>query len=98
MEEKGDVPEKDEVRPDSVSKNNVSPEAKFKAGLVKDVLDNGGVAHVYFSHTPPGEDKHLYDFNTHVYEDLGLVYWHAEDEDHWAYTGDVEMVERHYKD
>lgn len=99
MREKGDIPDRDEVEPENTDNSLVPDEAKHRAQHVKEVLDNGGQAHVYFAHTDGhGEDRHLYSFFTHVFPEHGLVYWHAEDEDHWGYAGEITLVERHYED
>lgn len=98
MKEKGDIPEREEVEPDDADASLVPDDAKYRAQLVKEVL-NGGQAHVYFSHTDGhGEDRHLYPMFTHVFPEHGLIYWHADDEDHWGYAGDITLVERHYED
>lgn len=100
MDEKGDIPERREVEPENTNTDLVPDEAKYKAQLVREIInDAGGVAHVYFNHTDGhGEDRHLYQFNTHVFPEHGLVFWHADDEDHWGYGGDITLVERHYED
>lgn len=99
MKDNGDIPDKDEVRPENVDDSLVDPEAQYKVQLVSEIMSNGGIAHIYFGHTQgEGNDIHLHTFNTHLFPDLGLIYWHAEDEDHWGYGGDIEMVERHYED
>jgi hypothetical protein len=99
MQDKGDIPERDEVQPEDTDTDLVPDEAKYKAQLVQEVLESGGVAHVYLNHTDGhGEDRHLYPFFTYVFPEHGLVYWHADDEDHWAYAGDMTLVERHYED
>lgn len=95
MEPKGDIPERDEIEPDNITGGDLGAEAQAKANVVQEVLDNGGVAHVYLSHTDV--DYHLYDFNTHVFPDKGMVFFHADDEDHWVFAGDIEMIERHYE-
>jgi hypothetical protein len=99
MDDKGDIPERDEVEPENTDTSLVPKEAKYKAQLVKEIMESGGQAHVYFKHTQgEGEDRHLYPFFTHVFPEHGLVYWHAHDEDHWGYAGDMTLVERHYED
>lgn len=99
MDDKGDIPERDEVKPENTDTSLVPKEAKYKAQLVKEVMESGGQAHVYFKHTQgEGEDRHLHPFFTYVFPEHGLVYWHAHDEDHWGYAGDMTLVERHYED
>lgn len=98
MKNKGDIPEEDDVRPAKTDATLVSDEAKYKVQLVDEIIDSGGIAHVYTGHTPPGEDKHLYEFNTHRFPKKGLIYYHADDKDVWIYGGDIELVERHYEE
>lgn len=98
MDKKGDILDRNEIEPEHVDTALVSDEAKYKVQLVKEVLESGGAAHVYLGHTPPGADKHLFEYNVHVFEDEGLVYTHGDDIDQWIYGGDIEMVERHYEE
>lgn len=96
MDEKGDIPERDEIEPENLAAGDLGVEAEAKAAVVEELVNEaGGVAHLYLSHTD--EDYHLYGYDTHVFVDKGLVYFHADDEDHWVFAGDIEMIERHYE-
>lgn len=86
MEAKGDIPEKEEVKPINVD---------TKLGVIKEVLDNGGTAHVYLRHSE--DDVHLYDYATHVFEDVGVIYTQVDEVDMWIFPQDVTAVERHYE-
>lgn len=98
MKDKGDIPERDEIKPEDVDEDLVSDTAKYKVQVAKEVLDNGEV-HVYMDHTQgEGEDIHLKAYFSHCFPDLGLIYWHSDDEDHWLHGDDITMIERHYED
>lgn len=99
MKQHGDIPDRDEIEPNIDEPDIVPDEAKYKARIVKTILDNGGVAHIYLKNTEKeGKDLHLYSYTTYVFPNKGIIYWHAEDEDHWAFANDITMIERHYED
>lgn len=95
MNETGDIPPREDVRPDVDI--DVGPKAELMVQLVQSILESGGVAHVYLPHLSDGQDRHLYRFNTHVYPDCGIIYTHGEDEDHWIPASAITEVERHYE-
>lgn len=100
MEEKGDIPERDEIEPDVPQ---VSPSACSKVELVDEIINSGGIAHVYLKSVnyvgdDDAEDIHLYEYNTHRFVEEGVIFFHADDADHWIMGDDIGMVERHYND
>ena len=100
MDEKGDIPDKDEIDPGL--EGGLSPAACSKVSLVDTIVDSGGVAHVYLKSVnyvgdDDGEDLHLHDFNTHRFPEQGVVFAHADDTDMWIMGDDIGMVERHYE-
>lgn len=98
MEEKGDIPDRDEIEPDIPQ---VSPTACSKVELVDQIIEAGGIAHVYLksiNHVEDGgEDLHLHDYNTHRFVEQGVIFLHADDVDHWILGDDIGVVERHYE-
>lgn len=98
MEGKGDIPERDEISLE-IDSGIVSDEAKRKIAALKTLAQDGNAeAHIYLPHTPDGEDYHIQDRFAHFFVDKGYVYWHADDEDHWAFGDDISMLESHYED
>ncbi len=100
MDAKGDIPDKEAIRPPSSAA--VSPTGHAKVALVDTLLDDGGVIHVYLESITNGsdgsEDIHLHDFNTYRFDDTGWIYYHADDKDVWIAGDDIGTVERHYQE
>lgn len=94
MEQKGDLPPRETVKPDSVE--YISPSAVSKVALVDDILDNGGVVHAYLI-SRGDDDVHLFDFNTYRFTEQGVIFFHGDDRDKWIPGDDIGMVERHYQ-
>jgi hypothetical protein len=86
MKDNGDIPQKDDVRPTD----------EGAVSVVDEILNSGGVAHVY-TESVDGDDLHLYDYNTHRYVESGWVYVHADDKDIWIPESDIGVIERHYE-
>jgi hypoxanthine phosphoribosyltransferase len=100
MEEKGDIPEREEIAPPD---NPLSPAAITKVDIVDEIIDSGGIAHVYLKSVnhvgdDDGEDIHLHEFNTHRFTEIGVIYYHADDTDTWIMGDDIGMIERHYEE
>jgi len=93
MQQKGDIPSREDVKPDSVE--YISPSAVSKVALVDGLLSNGGTAHVYLA-SHGDDDLHLYDYNTHRFTEQGVIFFHGDDRDKWIPGDSIEMVERHY--
>lgn len=98
MDPKGDIPDAEDVEPPSDGK--LSPTALAKVAMVEEILNSGGVAHVYLESVtvPQGEaeDFHLHSYNTHCYPETGWIYVHGDDRDRWMPGSDIGLVERHY--
>jgi len=100
MNSKGDIPEPEEIEPTS---NSISPSSCTKVEIVDEILNNGGIAHVYLKSVNAvdddgAEDIHLHDFNTHRFVDTGVIFYHADDKDVWIFGDDIGAVERHYEE
>ena len=94
MEEKGDIPDREEVSFESFTQ--VSQAACAKVAMVDEALNNGGVIHAYLV-SRGDDDVHLYDFNTHRFPEQGVIYFHGDDRDKWIPGDDIGMIERHYE-
>ncbi len=102
MHDKGDIPEREEVKPGNVT-DVTSGTGKIK--LVDEIIANGGVAHVYLDsiNRAPEEDEveaedvHVHDFNSYRMTDVGLLYVLVGDEEMWIPGDDIGSIERHYE-
>lgn len=93
MDSKGDLPDRKDVQLDSTP---ISTAARAKVEAVADVLNNGGVAHVYLD-SVEGGDLHLYSYNTYCFSETGWIFNHADDEDMWIPGDNIGAIERHYE-
>lgn len=94
MEDKGDIPERDEVKPTTIAQ--VSQNACAKVALVKELLESGGTIHAYLV-SRGDDDVHLHQFNTHCFPEEGVIFFHGDDKDKWIPGDDIGMLERHYE-
>lgn len=93
MDPKGDIPDRSEVK---IGRSALSTEARAKVEAVAEILENGGVAHVYLD-SGSVDDLHLYSFNTHCYDESGWIFNHADDVDMWIAGDNIGAIERHYE-
>jgi hypothetical protein len=96
--EKGDIPDREEVEPESVEL--VSPSASAKVSMVDELLERGPV-HVYVDSVNDEDegasDIHLNVFDTHAFAEQGVIYTHGDDKDRWIFGDDIGVVEAHYE-
>lgn len=92
MNNKSDIPDRDEVKPTEFE--YISPAATAKVSLVDEIINNGGTVHAYLI-SRGDEDVHLYDYNTHRFPEKGVIYFHGDDKDKWIPGDDIGMLERH---
>lgn len=92
MDDIGDIPSKDSIEPSGY----LSHTAQSKVQTVQEILEAGGVAHVYLD-SVDGDDLHLSGFNTHVFPQKGWIFNHADDIDMWISGDNIGAVERHYE-
>lgn len=105
MEKTGDIAEAVDIAPPT--RASLGDEARAKVAMVNEILQTGGVAHVYLNSIPALveetedvyeiDDLHLYPFNTHVFAETGWLFSHAEDVDMWIPGNDIGAIERHYE-
>ena len=100
MDTKGDIPEADEIKPDATDFDT----GKAKVELVDEIVSAGGTAHVYcrsINRAPEddvdAEDVHVYEYNSHRFPEMGLIYVMVGDDELWIAGSDIGAIERHYE-
>ena len=94
MDEKGDIPERDEVMPGVMD----GPKATYN--LVKELCDIGEI-HVYLSRGGDEHEVHVKPWRSHFYDDFGkhgLIYTLVGDDEKWIFPRQITDIEGHYED
>jgi hypothetical protein len=101
MDTKGDIPPREEIEPDVA----FGEQAQNAVALVDEIIDAGGVAHIYLDSVvgtedddeDAAEDYHVHEYNSHRFLDKGLIFFHGEDVDKWVPGYNIGLIERHYE-
>lgn len=85
VDQKGDIPERDEVEPNAHGIFNV----------LRELLDDHGTEVIV--HFEDGSTEELHSHDTYIWPTFEVVYTQSNDNDVWFGSEDVVKVERHYE-